>query len=90
MKNKLSHRTLGGNARIIELYKNDNWNIAKAGVAGSGMTAGGVCVVHKANGQSVIFTCRAATPEPVSDEALQAIRDNCAMRIVLKEGHAHD
>lgn len=100
MKNKTSGMVRGGNARIAELYKNDNWNIAKAGVAREGMTVGEVCVVHKASGQSVIFISRAATPEFVSDQTAQAGLENCSTRIVLtpestttsalNEGYSHD
>lgn len=83
MKNKTSGKALGGNARTTERYTNDNWNVAKVGAAGQGMTFGEVCVVHKANGQSVIFFVRAATPEFVSDQTAQAVLENCSTRIVL-------
>jgi hypothetical protein len=83
MKNNTSGKAHRGNARIAERYKNDNWNVAKAGVARAGMTIGEVCVVRKADGQSVIFTCRAAMPECVSDQAAQAALDNSSLRIVL-------
>lgn len=39
---------------------------------------------NKNPGQAVIFTCRAAVPENVSDVTLQAIKDNCAITIILK------
>lgn len=100
MKNKTSEKARGGNVRITERYKHDNWNVAKVGAAGEGMTVGEVCVVHKASGQSVIFISRAATPEFVSDQTAQAVLENCSTRIVLtpestttsalNEGFSHD
>lgn len=100
MKNKTSGKARGGNARITERDKNDNWNVAKVGAAGQGMTFGEVCVMHKASGQSVIFIARAATPEFVSGQTAQAVLENCSTRIVLapestttsalNEGYSHD
>lgn len=41
--------------------------------------------VSNENGQSFIFTCQSATPETVSDAALQAIKDNCAITIIFPQ-----
>jgi len=90
MKNNNADSHYWGPARITELYSRENGN----------ETCPVPRFVRMGNGSAVIVTACAAAPEPAPDALLQALQDNCTLRIVftpegaslepIERGNHHD
>lgn len=73
MKNNNAGSHHCGPARITELYSRENGN----------ETCPVLRLIRMENGSAVFVTACAAAPEPAPDALLQALRDNCTLRIVF-------